>query len=786
MVRSKELADLFSNSDLSKLIGDSKQYYWLPEIIAPNKLYQELYSYLNDDLNISIITPESLNSLLNKNSAFLESKKDDIAWLIKFYTFLSSVPALCSRAGNGGQMLVVKFVKNQDGRFVAPYRKSDDGKYLPNIFIPLDDNYDDCNDIDFINKEIFQSSCKEFFTNTLGLEKPQEYDYWLKGLKQRYKDGYHVSDEQHILDIKKILDFLRYPNYKDDLQKVLKSSLLLKCALNSKTVWENPYITDVYFAESKQGIAIRSYFEGVAEYPFIDYNFYYDNEITYEQLAQLNVKDSIISGDSIVYGEYDTGKPGTKPSWRTDSNSKFRWQLYILHLEKVLNYISKNPDEPISREKSSVIFKILQIWESSLSGTVYISGQTPNINNALSKAVQMIIDKRWQSGSGRCTNDTLKIWDGRWLFSCSNELVSSAEISKHDLDITLYGDLKYDSKLYEILKFKKDEIDIAEDNLKSYSNLPKSQKITFGEQWLKDFYGITVEQLQELIRNAPTENSIEEGDEDIDYEFPEERVKSWDSLRRHTAELLSYASPVEYQSVLRKIRVSKNPATIKTYLKKAYKVDGKEQFACQLCHQPFVHIEMCQLDGKKEAEKELDPMYLCLCPNCANKFNAFKNTDGFAAFRKKLESIDQKTIEEFTPVILPLGNNEVLWFTQVHIAEIVELLKLQKRADNELEKQAINVSKTSRNISPHNDVEYTDAKKLNLSKLKESIGKQVRYITNGVGSSKIDCIVTILNITDTVIRVRFEKGSWSNKTIGACIDLGLDLCLKNKWFESID
>lgn len=793
LVRSKELADLFSNGDLSKLIGDSKQYYWLPEVIAPNKLYQELYSYLNDDLNIGVITPESLNSLLYKNSAFLESKTDDIDWLIKFYTFLSSVPALCSRTGNGGQMLAVKFVKNQDGRFVAPYRKSDDGKYLPNIFIPFEDNYSDCEDIDFVNKEIFQSSCQEFFTKTLGIEKPQEYDYWLKGLKYRYKDGYHVSDEQHLSDIKKILHFLQYPNYKDDLQKVLKSSLLLKCALNEKTVWENPYITDIYFAESKQGIAIRSYFEGVVEYPFIDYDFYYCNEITYEQLAQLNVKDTIISGDSIVFGEYDTGKHGTKPSWRTDSNSKFRWQLSILRIEKVLKYITKNPNEASSRIKSSVIFKILQEWESSLIGTVYISGQTPNIEDTCSKVISILVNKNWEDGeyshknNNHCwTNEDLKIWDGKWLFTHSGEIVSSAEISKHDLDTTLYGDLKYDSKLYEILKFKKDEIDIAEDNLKTYSNLPKSQKVFFGEQWLKETFGITVDRLQKIIQNNLEEEDEEIDSKDDDFEFPEGRVKNWDSLRRHTAELLSYASPVEYQSVLRMIRVSKKPDTIKAYLKSAYKIDGKDQFACQLCHQPFVHIEMSQLDGKKEAEKELDPMYLCLCPNCANKFNVFKNTDGFVAFRKKLESIDQKTIEDFTPVIIPLGNNEELWFTQVHIAEIVELLKLQKRAENELEKQAINISKTSENINIHNDVEYTDAKKLNLSKLKESIGKQVRYITNGVGSIKIDCIVTILNITDKIIKVRFEKGNWSNKTIGVCIELGLDMCLKNKWFELID
>lgn len=780
LVRRKELTELFTDNDLSALIGDKKQYYWLPYVITASGQYQELYTYLNEELGIGVITPESLCSYLNKNSLFLDSKVKDNEWLIKFYTFLISVPALCSRSGNSGQMLTVKFVKNQVGKFVAPYRKSADGKYLPNIFIPLNNTDINCTDIDFVDKEIFQSSCQEFFTNTLGLEKPQEYDYWLRGLKQRYKDGYHVSDEQHISDIKKILYFLQYPNYRDDLQKLLDSNLLLKCVMESKHVWKNPFLTDVFFTVTKDEINIKEYFQNVKTYPFVDVDFYFNNEISYEQLTLLHIKDNLIIGDSIVEGEYDTGKPGKKPSWSTDSNSKFKWKLYFLHLEDVLNYISKNPEEKSSLIKSSVIFKLLQTYEDYLSGTVYISGQTPNIENAEAKVLQVILTKGWNdSGDKRICVILRDQWDKKWLFTQSGELVSSTDISKYDLDSALYGEVKRDSKLYELLKFKKEELDIAEDNLKVYSTLPKSQKVSFGELWLKDFYGITVEQLQELIRNKPTEEAIVDDGESI--EFPQESVKNWDSLRRHTAELLSYASPVEYQSVLRKIRVSKNPASIKTYLKRAYKVEGKEQFACQLCHLPFVNIEMCQLDGKKEAEKELDPMYLCLCPNCVSKFNAFKNTNEFISFRKKLEGIDRKTIDDFSPVIVPLGNNEELWFTQVHIAEIVELIKLQKQADREIEKQP----KTPVNATNHHQVN-SEAKKFTVGELKSRIGKRVRYVTNGFGNTQIDCVVTILNITDRTIKVQFEEGTCRNKAKGDCIELSLEMCLKNNWLKAIE
>ena len=101
LVRSKELAEVFNEDELTSLLMSQNQLYWLPEVLtSSNTEYQELYSYLNKTLNIAVISPENLSGHLNANEAFLISKKDDISWLTKFYNFLTSVPALCTQSKN--------------------------------------------------------------------------------------------------------------------------------------------------------------------------------------------------------------------------------------------------------------------------------------------------------------------------------------------------------------------------------------------------------------------------------------------------------------------------------------------------------------------------------------------------------------------------------------------------------------------------------------------------------------------------------------------------------------
>ena len=214
LLRGHDLGEIFDDEILTALLGEHESVHWLPEEITDNsQAYQVLYGFLNRSLKISRISSDDLARLLEQNPDFLSSKKEDTAWLTRFYSFLSSVPGQFNQA-RGGAMLTVKIVLTNAGRFVEPFRKNA-GKYLENVFIPFE-GYEQSNDgkLLFVDPVIY-SSCKEFFEDVLHLEKPKEYDIWIKDIKQRYETGYHVTNEQHIKDIRLILKYLRHPDYQN-------------------------------------------------------------------------------------------------------------------------------------------------------------------------------------------------------------------------------------------------------------------------------------------------------------------------------------------------------------------------------------------------------------------------------------------------------------------------------------------------------------------------------------------------------------------------------------------
>ena len=81
------------------------------------------------------------------------------------------------------------------------WRGYENASYLPNVFLPSK-NIDDTDDIAFVDDYIFEH-CKHFFTEILSLQKPNEYEFFIRDFKRRYEGGANISDDQHITDVKK-------------------------------------------------------------------------------------------------------------------------------------------------------------------------------------------------------------------------------------------------------------------------------------------------------------------------------------------------------------------------------------------------------------------------------------------------------------------------------------------------------------------------------------------------------------------------------------------------------
>ena len=195
----------------------------------------------------------------------------------------------------------------------------------------------------------------------------------------------------------------------------------------------------------------------------------------------------------------------------------------------------------------------------------------------------------------------------------SGELVSHKAISKHDLNKALYGKVSLDSNLYDILGFKKGKIDQHEAIVKDYDALPDEKKQSYFEIELERRFHITPEQLSREFGVLSQQEGPTGQSEEDEFEFPTGSVKNWEALKKHAAQILSYASPTVYATVVRRIRVSRPQDDVRAYLMNMYRVNSSYRYACQLCHKPFSNVEMCQLEQKPDVE--LDPLNICLSEN---------------------------------------------------------------------------------------------------------------------------------------------------------------------------
>lgn len=767
LARQERLTNVLNDNYLTELINNGLDYYWLPTFLTEtNKEYVRLYKYLYNTLDIVLIRPEDLRGLFNNNPNFLPSVEDD--WLIELYSVFESVPFAFSKTKGEANMLIAEFVKTCSGSFVAPYRRRE-GRYIPNAFLPNKTiSFDSLNTVD---PKIYDK-CRHFFDDILGLQKPDEYEYRITEIKKQYSsEGYEFEEQQHANDVKFLLKHLAYDDHESEVREIIKSCLLIKCDDNTM---RSPYECNIYLPIGLDDTNIKGYYQNI--YPnacYADMAYYSLYEISPESICKLGVNHSIITGETQINGEYYTGNKGRQPDWSTFGD--FRWRFSVNVLKDALKYISKNPEANDSIIKSQVLFRILMNNEKRLVGNVYIGGSTPNLNNEPCEMLSVLTGNR-RFG-----------WDGRWLYTESLELVSPRNISKHDLNTHIYGAVRELSKVYQLLGFIKTEADEV-DEIKKF--ISQSQLDTLFENELRNRFGISSDDLEMQYGSSASIESNTDHEERLP--FPVSRVKSWDALKKHAAEMLIYADPVRYDMVVRRIRTSDRSREARSYLMNMYRYDGTYKYACQMCHDSCSTIEKAQLFNKPDTE--LDPLNLCLCPNCASKYKIIRNkTIEMQRFEKAILSVSEQSVNDSEIVIVPLEEYEI-WFTQVHFAEIISLLMLKK----EVSEYKKNSSSSSEDDTVHHDKpegvittvrrkpvptftpDSTQKEKLSspeanqekvkqekesgLSVYKGFIGKQIRRKLRKF-SKEYDLEGTITNVDDEYIYVNVVQGKDKGKEI---------------------
>ena len=489
----------------------------------------------------------------------------------------------------------------------------------------------------------------------------------------------------------------------------------------------------------------------------MDEEFYKIHGIDHNKFSVLNIVDDITRGGKIQGGKYYTGKSGGQPDWHTIGD--FRWELTLADLDDVVRYIEYSNEEPDAVIKSNFIFKYLQKNVEKLEGTVYIGGSTPNLVNEHAEIVKRLSNKKW-------------------LFAESGELVASSEISKGELNSSFYGSVIPDSKLYDILGFRRSKVDELEEVVKDYDKLTEDIKQHYFEIELKRRYGLTVTDLDKNYGEDFSNLSEKTDDRDVSlyYEFPTANIRNWESLRKHAAEVLSYACPVEYQYKLRRIRTSKPINEVRAYLMNMYKVDGEHKYACQMCHKVYTNIEACQI--VKKPKMELDPLNLCLCPNCAMKYRKVRDEWFFhEEFLDKIRDLKELDISRANPVKINLKvgfESTELWFTQIHVAEIRELYDLMYKADtvklNKEDEKQVDALKSIDNQNNNSE----PVKENKDDRYASYVGKRVKHKSEGEG------IVQLCN--EQYIAIRFTRGRRSGETVG----YDSKICFSNNLIEVLE
>ena len=656
IARQERLATLFTDDLLSNLISDGSNYKWLPTYLTEtNKEYEVVYKYLTSELKIPLVRPENLRNYFAGNPSFLQQQSDD--WIIELYSILENVAAAFSKAKNEENLLTADIIKTSTGKFVAPYRKTENKQYILNVFLPSEKIKSP--DINFVDIKIYEK-CRHFFDNILQLQKPNEYEFFITDIKKRYANGYVFDEEKHIDDLLHLCKYIKFDEYKDEISGIIEDSFVVRCKDGSM---HNTYMSRVFLPVTSSGLQIESYLKNIAKnIYFVDMDFYSGHGITDAILCSVGVEGSLLTNENVTTGLYDNGRPGRQPEWWTSGD--FRWKLSMEYLKEAVKYISEHPTAKDSIMKSKTIFSVLMENESKLRGLVHIGGNTPNRDNEPSEIIRVL------------RGEMNRLWNGKWLFTESLELVSQKQISKHDLSASIYGRVKSESTLYELLGFKKSESDEVDDLKKT---IPQKQLEAYFENEFHLRFGISPSDLSEkLIDSGITTYHTE--DQEYSYAFPTAKIKNWDTLRKHAAEMLCFADPVKYDYAVRRIRISNRDKEARAYLMNMYRYDGLYKYACQMCHDSCANIEKTEIFNSPETE--LDPMHLCLCPNCAAKYRKLRNNETeMEYFKNSILALTESEMTRDDYVAFDFGDCE-LWFTQIHIAEIQSLIKLALDAQN--------------------------------------------------------------------------------------------------------
>lgn len=533
----------------------------------------------------------------------------------------------------------------------------------PAIYLGSSSDYETVDPSELVNESI-SNSFHSLLTDGFHIPEFDNYQYVKEKLIEKYSgngsvvfrdpDNFKV---EYFNDLKVILALIKERGGYNNVWNLLWNARLIKVKPQNSyggLIFERPQ--KCYIPVSAEGINLEIYFGSLpfkntgsfyANLSAIDTEFYAENDIAINDLVKLGLVTTPVD---------EGGKEKKEGNRKCEAIGEYRPRLYIKAIDENLQYIDQYRDLNTAKEKSVEILKLLLPLSKKLEGEI-VKGKGYNAERVHEEVPCL---------------KTIK--SSKWLFDNNMQLHSPNEMSRHDLNKDLYGSLSANKEAYKTLGFVEKEADIAEETFLKATNLNRHNKEILVKQLASELGLKVIETSSSDYRNYEDEGGFFNPYEWVDGEFPKKEVTDFSRLNKHVLEQFYYAVPVEYDKVVRQIRVSKDVEADRAYAIGMYtNPDGVK--ICQICKKPIKHIAVRQIAN---FGIEMSQLNLCLCKDCAEEYSKLGNGNKGEEFKRtirdKLLNIDvEADLENYS---IELNKDMNIYFTQKHAAELKEILRL--------------------------------------------------------------------------------------------------------------
>lgn len=652
--------------------------------------FTEYFVWLSDDIGIKQFSLADWAAKLRcSGNKIVSSKSADYQVLEEVYDFLSdnrsslySSNLHYTRSGRYEQAIrncmkaawddlrVSPIILNAQEELAAPYEGETEVLYLSST-----SDYQQMVPTSIVHKSISEKF-GQLLRDGFGLADFDNFQYVKEKVIKKYIKGDKINfdndqnyEQEYVEDINQILVLFEKNRNVDAIQDLISKASIIKIVTDDDTAtFAKP--SETYTSKSSEGIDLSIYYKtpsiqedeeddsyyrefGDSGKYQIDEDFYLEHGISVKKLQCFGIVTSPIEEGC----RHFSGGPGVESWW---AEGDYCPRLSMDYLDDNLNIIEYMPKSELARQKSSEIFKLVLSVRKKLSGKITKRKTNPYTVESESTVLR-----------------ELKLYHS-WLYDKNGELRQPREISKYDLDTSLYGEVISDKSFYVLLSFVETEEDNTAEAFEHVDKLDKRNKKLLLKQLARELGMKVSNAVEEEVENFEEEQNLQDSEvfdseSFISNAFPVSKVRNMDSLIEHVRQQFFCADPVTYHKVLRQIRTSKSKRADRAYVTGMYLNDSHIKI-CQMCKQPSSQVYVTEIANYGI---ELPQMNLCLCPTCAGKYKSLrdKNKEKFKdAMKVAICSLNiDENSEEYE---IQLGADLSLYFTETHVAEIQTILGL--------------------------------------------------------------------------------------------------------------